>query len=400
MEMKKMESWFFMRPGFETFNLEPDKHRQYLFGKRDRRQRDLLIGSLEENCYSSEGYKAAVYGDYGRGKTHQCYNIIFEAIRRGLPLYPMYIKCSAYKSKEPFSSLFREMVFQHQSTQLQRVATEYQRLVQSGECASLSQYVHHEDIAEVLSKGLSAIAMDQVKNSMRWLGGESKVNMEMIGKFQPQLTDSLEYGAVLRGLAVMYASVEKKIPLYLIDEAERLQNVTNPDSYYSWLASMRELTEIQNIAMVFFIGARTTDELPVLFVQPEIQRRIGVSNYIEFVNPGADEIAEFLSELLQTVIRKGKVPDTQKDVVDPKALDDVVPPELLQITDGNVDRLAAYPFEPAALETFTNQIATVGLANKPSEVLKRLQKAAQRSMRYGEQLISSKIVEEINSEGF
>ena len=36
---KTMETWFFMRPGFSTFRLEPDKHRQYLFGQRDRRQR-------------------------------------------------------------------------------------------------------------------------------------------------------------------------------------------------------------------------------------------------------------------------------------------------------------------------------------------------------------------------
>ena len=66
-----------MRSGFTTFNLEPKTHSQYLFGERDRRQRDLLLGTLEEAGYSRDGHKAAIFGDYGRGKTHQCFNIMF-----------------------------------------------------------------------------------------------------------------------------------------------------------------------------------------------------------------------------------------------------------------------------------------------------------------------------------
>ena len=82
---KTMETWFFMRPGFSTFRLEPDKNRQFLFGERDRSQRSVLLSALEEACYSHEGHKAAVFGDYGRGKTHQCHNIMYEIERRSLP---------------------------------------------------------------------------------------------------------------------------------------------------------------------------------------------------------------------------------------------------------------------------------------------------------------------------
>ncbi len=35
---KKMDTWFHMRPGFDSFRLEPDKHRQFLFGDQERRQ--------------------------------------------------------------------------------------------------------------------------------------------------------------------------------------------------------------------------------------------------------------------------------------------------------------------------------------------------------------------------
>src|SRR3990167_8965072 len=132
MDNKRLDSWFFMRPGFSTFHLEPDKDRQYLFGDRDRRQRDLVLGSLEESCYTKEGHKSAIYGDYGRGKTHQCFNIMHEIERRGLPLAPIYVKCSAYKSKEPFHSLFKELVLRHPTATIQRIASEYTQRVKNG----------------------------------------------------------------------------------------------------------------------------------------------------------------------------------------------------------------------------------------------------------------------------
>ena len=396
-----METWFFMRPGFSTFRLEPDKHRQFLFGDRDRQQRQILLGALEEACYSREGHKAAVFGDYGRGKTHQCHNIMYEVERQGLPLAPVYIKCSAYKSKEPFASLFKEMILKHPSSELQRIAQDYQRLVQKKEVPPLHDILRHEDIAHVMSTGLAAIAIEPVKNSMRWLGGEAKIEMGLIGTgLQSQLADSLEFGAVLRGLAHMFLTVDRKVPLYLVDEAERIQNVTNTDTYYSWLASLRELTEILNVAMVFLIGAKTRDELPTIFVQDEIIRRIGVTNYIEFTNPGSEDIEEFLVELLQTFLKKGEVPEPHRPAVAPGALDDSLPEALREIVDGDPEKLRCFPFEPDAFSEFVQQLSGGELSNKPSEVLIRLQKAAQRAMRANKRTISSKIVADINSEGF
>ena len=401
MNDKKLETWFFMRPGFSTFRLEPDKHRQYLFGERDRRQRDLVLGSIEEACYTKEGHKTAVYGDYGRGKTHQCFNIIYEVQRRNFPVIPIYIKCSAYKSKEPFYSLFKEMVLRQSTADLNRVATEYQRRVNNREARPLIDIVYFEDIATVMSKGLSAVETDVIKNSMRWLGGEPKVPMGLISKaLQPQLTDSREFGAVLRGIAHMYSEVDGKVPLYLVDEAERFQNVTNPDAYYTWLASLRDITEILGVAMVFYIGAKTRNELPVLFVQEEIIRRIGVSNYIEFTNPSRDELKDFVCELLETFIFKGEVPAAHQIVVEREALSSEIPEELGKITGGDPQRLRCFPFEPDAFDEFVEQVSTGDLASKPSEVLVRLQKAALRAMRNDMRTINSRIVQEINTEGF
>src|SRR3954447_19128592 len=130
--MKTMDQWFFMRPGFSTFRFEPETHRQYLFGDLDRKRRDYILDELEGAAYSGDGYKAAIYGDYGRGKTHQSQNLIYEIGRRDLPLVPIYVKCASYTSKEPFSSLFKEFVLRHQSDEVNRVAVAYTKLVAEG----------------------------------------------------------------------------------------------------------------------------------------------------------------------------------------------------------------------------------------------------------------------------
>jgi hypothetical protein len=397
---KKMESWFFMRPGFSKFKLEPDEHKQYLFGKKDREIRDFLLDEIEGASYSGDGYKAVIFGAYGRGKTHTCYNLIYEIARKGLPVVPSYVKCPEFASKEPFESLFRGLVASHRSEELKRVAEEYARMAQKGEAKPIYDIVQSEDVALVMSKGLAAVDIDAVRKSARWLGGEKKVDMRLVSaSLQPHLEDSRDFGAVLRGLSHMFAAVDKKVPLYLIDEAERLQQVNHPDTYFRWLAAMREITEIPGVGLIFFIGADTKNEVPVLLLQPEIQRRILVANYRELLSPGKDEIRAFVLELSATIVRKGEVPLSQRDNVRPEALDATVPDELKALTGGDAERLAAYPFEPDALEEFLEVVAGSAGSNKPSEVLGRLQRASQRAMRENKPTIDAGIVATIQEGG-
>ncbi len=398
---KTMDAWCFMRNGFETFRLEPDRHRQFLFGTRERRQRDYLLGEIEGAGYSGEGHKAVVFGDYGLGKTHMCHNLCYRIDHSDLRVLPVYIKCSAYKAKDPFQSFFRELVTRIPSQEMNKVATEYVRRMQRGEVAHLGDVVRLEDIALVMSKGLSAVDNDSVRNSMRWLGGEAKVPMGLVSQaLKPQLDDSQEFGAVMRGLVHMFKTIDGKVLLYLIDEAERFQDISNVDSYAQWVASLRELTEIVGVGLMFFIGAKTRNQLPTILVLDEIVRRIGVANYTEFQNPSRDELKDFLLELLATLIRKGEVPEPHRLSLPPEAQNSDVPDELRQITGNDQERLACYPFDPEAFSEFIQQVAAGDLSSKPSEVLIRLQKAAQRAMRNDARTIDSRIVEAISAEGF
>ena len=398
---KIMKDWFFMRPEFDTFSLEPDTHCRYLFGEADRKQRNLLLGSLEEAAFSQDGHKATIYGDYGRGKTHQCHNIVSEIKRRELPFIPVYIKCGAYTKKEPFASFFSAIVTNHPSELTKEIARKYQDLVSDGKAKPILETVKSEDIANVIEDTLTSSNLGSVRLGMRWLGGEAKLNLGGLPEgIRPELRDSGDFGAVMKGLSTLFITVLDKVPLYIVDEAERFQNITDTDTYFGWLAALRELTEIRRVAILFMIGARTRDFLPTIFSQDEIIRRIGVVNYIEFYNPGPQDLRSFIVEQLQTSILKGEVPESQSEVMDPESTVTAIPPELLEITGGDPVALSTYPFEPDAFDEFVSQVSGSDYSNKPSEAQIRLQKAASRAMRYDKRLIDSAIVEEIANEGF
>jgi len=91
--MKTMDSWFFLRPGFASFKITPETHPGLLFGNREQKKRDYLIGEIEGACYGRAGYKAVVFGDYGRGKTHLSLNLKFKSAHDGLGVVPIYLKC-------------------------------------------------------------------------------------------------------------------------------------------------------------------------------------------------------------------------------------------------------------------------------------------------------------------
>src|SRR2546426_312186 len=98
--MKEMSTYFFMRQGFDKFHLEPAPHRKLLIGNHDRKYRDAVLFGLEEASYGMEGHKAVIFGDFGRGKTHEAHNIMWEVEDRKLPIYPVYVRSHEFKAKE------------------------------------------------------------------------------------------------------------------------------------------------------------------------------------------------------------------------------------------------------------------------------------------------------------
>jgi hypothetical protein len=399
--MTSFGDWFFMRKGFDSFRLEPDKHRQLVLGQQDRAQRDHILESVEESAYSLEGHKSVVYGDFGRGKTHQSKNIMWEIQRRRLPIHPIYVKCTEYKSKEPFSSFFKELVLSIRTEDIQAMAEEYVRRIRDG-ARPMRDVIDSEDLGIVFEKGLAAPNLQMVRRCMRWLGGEDKIDISLVSSSGPaRLNVSKEFGAVMKGLVHLFREVglsQARVPVFLIDEAERFGLVTQTDTYWTWIAALRELTEINGVGLIFFVGAKTQDDIPAHLVVDEVRTRIGVINYIEFYNPDRAALRGFMVELLATLIRKGPVPIEHRDALADLGVElgaEAAAPELNEIASQDGVTLETFPFTEDALEEFVRSCAAAELANKPRELLLRTQKAATKAMRRNQRVIDSGIVDEI-----
>jgi hypothetical protein len=403
-----MPDALFMREGFRDLRLEPETHSQFLFGDRDRKIRDELLEGIEEGHLGGEGHKAVRYGDYGRGKTQQSQNLIYEIDHRELPVKPVYVKCTEYKKNEPFSTLFTQMITSLGTQEVNALATEFQRRVSAQEVQPLEDIIASEEILEVF-KRLSHPTLEYVRYAMKWLGGDSSLtkperNQLMTGLGNP-VSVSRDFSEVMRGFAHMYQSVEDRMLIFFIDEAERLNLITHPDTFWSWTACWRELTDIVAVGFIFLVGAKTRDDLPLLLINDEILTRIGSTNYKDILNPGRDELKAWVLEFLQTLFRKGDVPAPLQNAVavtvGQETVDDTeIPEELWQLVGEDQEALIAYPFTPEALEAFITQCLTEEYANKPREVLKRMRKAAAKAVMQGKRQIDEDIVEEIQGGGF
>jgi hypothetical protein len=397
-----LNGWFFMRDEYDRFRLDPEKDRAFLFGDRDRQLRDSLLESLHEGCLGSEGHKAVVYGDYGRGKTHQCQNLIYEIERSALPIVPVYVKCTEYGAKEPFSSLFSQMLAGLRLKTINSVFRGYQHAVKDGGAAPLENIVY----SDALAKGFEALAHPNegiARMALRWLGGEkmARAEVEQVGAGLPlQVALSRDFSSVMRGFSHAFSTVENKLIVFFVDEAERLGVITNRDAEVNWAASLRGLTESIEVGYIFFAGANRRDEIPSLLTWDEISTRIGLINFRNLNNPSRDDLRQWIEEFFQTFIRKGAAPESLRTALGASADEVEVPSELIEITGGDPDRLRAFPFTPEALNEFVQQSVTDELANKPREVLIRIQRAATRAARLGERVISVEILDRIRGEEF
>jgi hypothetical protein len=407
MTTSSVHDWFFMRDGFDSFRITPDKHRELLFGKLDRDQRDHLLNRIEEACYALEGHKSVIYQDFGRGKTHQCKNVMWEIQRRKLPVFPIYVKCTEYKSKEPFPSFFKELILSLPTEKVQAMAEEYARKRRHG-APSFREVTGSEDVGVVFEKGLAAPNLELVRLAMRYLGGEEKIDMTAVSSaLPPRLNISKEFGAAMKGLVHLFKEVGVEVdgrkctvPLFFIDEAERFGTISNPDTYWTWVAALRELTEINGAGMIFFVGAKSQDLIPDMLVIDEVRTRIGVINYVEFWNPDREALMDFVVDLCSTLLKKGTVPLQHVDALSDLGADltTSIPQALQDAVSQASEDLTTYPFTRPALEEFIDSCAQAELSNKPREVLHRLQRAATKAIRKGDRLIDQNTVEEIVKE--
>lgn len=374
-------AYFGLRSGRTSFLVSPNTNPGDLFGQDYKNTFSDIYAQMEERSYSSLGYKAVIWGDFGLGKT-QFFRHVCITINRPaefgvtpIPLLPVYIKQHALKSKAAFAEFASELLRALGVTEVGRAAEIYVADHGMEEIESLASSPNIPIAFEVLARYPGRAR----QLAFEWLCGSKLTAAEAsnietaAGRISGQLTKGKDFASVMCILALIILKVDGKILTYLVDEAERLESISDPDTFAQWLDGLRGITELEGLGVVFAVGSATRDNVPDLLLENEIERRIGPTGYRQLENLAESDIRDFLMDALAAMR------DTSVAVA------------LTGVTL-DADQQKIWPFDESGFDAFVDYCQNAPLANRPSEILNSLQNLAARCYREGKSAIDSGLV--------
>ena len=169
----RISDWFFLKPAFTSFKISPTKYPEYLFGKEDGELRDTLLTSLEESTYSQLGYRAIIFGQAGRGKTHLANHLLYTAHHKAYPLELVYVDCPTIPSpKSPVSTFFSQILKSLPAETILRIGPKFFQSKTPEWEKHVQEEVGDAQIYKALLGGLTNVNPDTIKRMLQWLGGE------------------------------------------------------------------------------------------------------------------------------------------------------------------------------------------------------------------------------------
>ncbi len=379
----RLQTWFHLKDGFNSFKLIPQEHARHLFGERDQKLRDELLMSLRECAYSKNGYRAIIYGPSGRGKTHLANNLKIKATEEGFPLELVYVNCPTIRSaKEPLKTFFGAMFRSIPPAMVKRFVTKFVEMAQQNplewQTPVLKELNHDTILLRVIPDGLLLPIENTVRGILGWLGGEPYNIGTIVQDAPEQLEDGGQIARNLGALANMLLLAEGKNLIFLVDEAERLQTIQSGEHYWTWLSALRECFRRPSVGLILFVIAENTDYIPRIMMEHEIFSRIGSNNILAsppFSQPDAES---FLSQLLGAMIKRDPMPDELQAILAETGQPDF-----------------CYPFHEDAYHEFIEHHSVGTEESKPQELLNNLERAAQRAITLDKKMIDIKVLQTI-----
>lgn len=299
----------------QNFTIDPQvnsQDAQYYFGRDDIRQR--LQKQIRHSFIAPGIPKIMVWGPYGSGKTQTLFYLDYflktnpPNSLKGTP-HTIYLTVEI-KANATASNLHVQLM---EGLGKDAVSKWVKTLFDTpGDFGEVIKEVVEQDpnlflaLKELRSPGDSSFA------AWRWLTGQDLRPGELSSL---GLTRNLgEVGSIdlVKGLVAvgnLASKVGEKL-IFLVDELEQLLNVKTGDATESIHHYVRKLAEPTNASVGYLFGfkADVLDEAPELLRRPDIQSRIGSSNYIDIPTlPAISDVKRFMQELLKNLTDGTKV---------------------------------------------------------------------------------------------
>jgi hypothetical protein len=195
-----------------------------------------------------------------------------------------------------------------------------------------------------------------------------------------QLTDSKEYYYVLAALGWLVERVEKRKLLFLVDEASKLEAVSDVlEVERHWVNVNKMIFDQENrhFGFVYTVSGRR-EELPAALFEPQIQNRLGPRVH-ELKTLAPEDVRLFLANLRDSFVDRAILDsDAGAPARGAKGYD-----------------WQSYPFAPDALTRFVDFYQRSQENSKPREIVQRLDDAAFYAMKSESRLIEMRVLDEL-----
>lgn len=297
----------------ESFSVAPETDPELLVGQHHQQYFEKIKNNLLMKFVQQEGYKAVLYGDFGFGKTHFLHHLkyILENDSSGqFAIKPVYIKCNAFPKKASFLELWPSFINNIDPDYLYEITNKYLEKIESGTAKTFWELSNSAELATAFEVIGTFQRGKPRYNAVRWLRGEklSPAELDSVadllsdGEISGSVTTSQQFTSILNILSTMTLNIKGEVLLYLIDESERFENVSEIDAYNQWLACLREFTSNKKVGIIFAVGAGSMDEVPDIFKEDEVVTRISIGNIIELMSMNEQTIEDFIKGFLSEMI--------------------------------------------------------------------------------------------------
>jgi len=309
--MSDFATWFGLQDGKEDFYVLTDRDYQMYFARNaiDSQLRRLI----DEAHRGNNTLKAVLYGEWGAGKTHTMRHLKHQLeSHNSKPGRVVLIDLPDINKKSTFNdlqyTLLNDIGFEVARDWIKQFNTRHNDAEKR-----VKAFTGSSDITKALLT--LGVFGDAAQVAWAWLGGSNIGNEGRSVGLPPTITQSKTFTMILRMLGQLSDECDGKRLTYMIDEADKLENITDDDAVNQWVECVKELADINNdeCGLVFSAGFTDIDLMPKMLKEQQVQTRFTQGHYIVLHSFQIPETEDFLRSLFSAWIDGPKRTQIMKD---------------------------------------------------------------------------------------
>jgi len=383
--MESLAAWYGLKDGHLDFFIQNDEDAALLFARSQLD--DQLQAILRKSFRTQSPPKFVLYGVWGVGKTHTLrhmgYVINHTSDYNG---YVVFKELPDIKKTSTFQVAHAALLDALGLDIVKAWMVQFQTKHQSEAHQIVQSLTQSGDIARAFT---SLIGFgDTTRICWDWLRGLSlSAGDARSAGLPPVLDQSTQLVSVLRMLGRLCKDVEGKILIFMMDEAFKLKDVTDPGAIAHWLNAFKLLSDrlTKEVGVVISASDADVDDMAEALKDVQVRSRFGESHYILLQTLGSEEASEFLRGLLG-------------EWIDPAKRQAIVKAHQSEADGEGLDE-ASFPFTKKALTRFVDYTCRNGGITNPRDIQHDLDDILNRAIDAGRHIASAKYLEQVFAQG-